>query len=68
MDPRIDGDSFDAEWRFDEHSGDGSAFHEKVLHEVRAGEEITVHYGDAYWKWVERRFGITGQCDSCHIL
>jgi len=53
-------------WRFDERSGNGSTFYVEIVCKFKAGEEITVHYGDAYWKWVEGRFGISCHCDSCH--
>ena len=34
----------------------------KVLRPVKAGEEITVHYGDAYWEWVEEHLGFACMC------
>ena len=59
--------AFNAEWRFDQRST-GSAFQVEVLRKVKAGEEITVHYGDAFWEWVEKNFGTECQCESCSEL
>ena len=38
-------EQFNAEWKFDERaSGGAGAFQVEMLHPVKEGEEITVHY------------------------
>ena len=54
-----------AEWRFDERGDGDASFQVELLRPVMAGEEITVHYGDMYWEWVEEHLGIECQCDKC---
>ena len=61
-------EQFNAQWRFDERGDGGDAsFQVEVLRPVKASEEITVHYGDAYWEWVEEHLGIECQCDQCGV-
>ncbi len=55
---------YNAQWLLDERDAQGF-FHIELLRDVDAGEEITVHYGDFFWPWAERRFGITCSCETC---